>query len=151
MDNTKEYEGYRARLTEASVHNAFEESTKQAEQMLEDEDKISVFLDKVEEKFASIKVIGKGLSKIPVMIQLIRSYLKKEYTDIPAGSLAAIIGALIYFLSPVDLIPDFIPGIGKVDDALVIAAALKLVSVDLECYEEWRRKKTGKRMEETIS
>lgn len=139
MNDTSEYEEYMVKLNEVSVQNAFQESTKQAEQMLEDEDKTKNFLDTVEKKFASIKVIGKELSQIPLMINLIRSYLKKEYTNVPIGSILAIMGALIYFLSPVDLIPDIIPGIGKLDDAAVIAIALKLVSTDLECYSEWRQ------------
>ncbi len=139
MNNANEYEEYTAKPNEVSVQDAFQQSTKQAEQMLEDENKTKDFLDTVEKKFASIKVIGKGLSQIPLMINLIRSYLKKEYTNVPIGSILAILGALIYFLSPVDLIPDILPGIGKLDDAAVIAIALKLVSTDLECYAEWRQ------------
>lgn len=139
MNNANEYEEYTAKLNEVSVQDAFQQSTKQAEQMLEDENKTKDFLDTVEKKFASIKVIGKGLSQIPLMINLIRSYLKKEYTNVPIGSILAVLGALIYFLSPVDLIPDILPVIGKLDDAAVIGIALKLVSTDLECYAEWRQ------------
>lgn len=139
MNNANEYEEYAAKLNEVSVQDAFQQSTKQAEQMLEDENKTKDFLDTVEKKFASIKVIGKGLSQIPLMINLIRSYLKKEYTNVPIGSILAVLGALIYFLSPVDLIPDILPVIGKLDDAAVIGIALKLVSTDLECYAEWRQ------------
>ncbi len=139
MNNANEYEEYTAKLNEVSVQDAFQQSTKQAEQMLEDENKTKDFLDTVEKKFASIKVIGKGLSQIPLMINLIRSYLKKEYTNVPIGSILAVLGALIYFLSPVDLIPDILPVIGKLDDAAVIGIALKLVSADLECYAEWRQ------------
>lgn len=139
MNNANEYEEYTAKLNEVSVQEAFQQSTKQAEQMLEDENKTKDFLDTVEKKFASIKVIGKGLSQIPLMINLIRSYLKKEYTNVPIGSILAVLGALIYFLSPVDLIPDILPVIGKLDDAAVIGIALKLVSTDLECYAEWRQ------------
>lgn len=139
MNNANEYEEYTAKLNEVSVQEAFQQSTKQAEQMLKDENKTKDFLDTVEKKFASIKVIGKGLSQIPLMINLIRSYLKKEYTNVPIGSILAVLGALIYFLSPVDLIPDILPVIGKLDDAAVIAIALQLVSTDLECYAEWRQ------------
>ncbi len=48
------------------------------------------------------------------------------------------LGALIYFVSPVDLIPDMIPGVGYVDDAAVIAFALTMVGDDLEDYKNWR-------------
>ena len=79
-------------------------------------------------------------------MSLIRSYVKKEYTDIPIGSILAIISALIYFVSPIDIVPDFIPGVGYVDDALVIAACLKLVESDVQEYIKWR-KANGKEIE----
>lgn len=42
-------------------------------------------------------------------------------------------------LSPIDLIPDFIPVVGYVDDALVVAACLAMVESDLEIYKEWKK------------
>ena len=52
---------------------------------------------------------------------------------------AVIAGALGYLLSPMDLIPDFIPGLGLVDDAGVIGACLKIVRPQLERYKAARR------------
>ena len=62
------------------------------------------------------------------------------YTKVPVGTIVAIVSALIYFVSPVDFIPDFIPGIGQVDDAAVIVACLALVTADLDEYSVWRKK-----------
>ena len=45
---------------------------------------------------------------------------------------------LIYFVSPIDIIPDSIPAIGYFDDAAVVAACWKLVESDIEEYEKWR-------------
>ena len=74
------------------------------------------------------------------MTSLVKSYINKEYTDIPIGSIIAIISALIYFVSPIDIIPDSIPIIGYFDDAAVVAACWKLVDSDIEEYEKWREK-----------
>lgn len=50
----------------------------------------------------------------------------------------AIISALTYFISPVDVIPDAVPGLGYMDDATVITACLALVHSDLAEYQKWR-------------
>lgn len=61
-------------------------------------------------------------------------YVKKEYTDIPIGTIIAILSALIYFVSPIDFIPDSIPGIGYLDDVAVVAVCWNLVSSDIKEY-----------------
>lgn len=50
-------------------------------------------------------------------------------------------GALLYVLSPIDLIPDFIPGIGLLDDAAVFGAMLAAIHEDLQDYKAWRDRK----------
>lgn len=77
------------------------------------------------------------------MVSLIRSYAKKEYTDVPIGTIIAILSALIYFASPIDIVPDSIPVLGYFDDAAVVAACWKLVDSDIEEYIKWR-KENGK-------
>ena len=83
-------------------------------------------------------VVGGVLSDIPLLASLVRSYVKKEYTDIPVGSILAAIGALAYFVSPIDLIPDTIPGAGYIDDSVVITVCIKMIDSDLKEYKLWR-------------
>lgn len=109
-----------------------------AKQLLRDQDKVEGFLQKLEKKLRTIPFIGGKLADISVMASLLNSYVHKEYTSIPFGSIVAVVSALIYFVSPIDIIPDFIPGVGHIDDALVIAACWRLVKSDLKEYLEWR-------------
>jgi len=111
-----------------------------AEEMLKDEDKTERFLQRLEKKMKVIPVAGDKLANVPIMVSLVRSYVKKEYTDIPIGSVIAIISALIYFVSPLDIVPDSIPVLGYFDDAAVVAACWKLVDSDVAEYVEWRNK-----------
>jgi uncharacterized membrane protein YkvA (DUF1232 family) len=111
-----------------------------AEEILKDDKRMDRFLQRLEKKLKVIPVAGKTLSMIPTLIELIRSYIKKEYKDIPIGSIIAIISALLYWLTPIDAIPDTLPGIGYVDDVSVLALCLKLVKSDIDDYEKWIKK-----------
>lgn len=78
------------------------------------------------------------MSDIACMVSLVRSYIKKDYTDIPIGTIIGIVSTLIYILSPADLIPDGIPGVGFLDDLILLSWVLKLIHSDIEEYKKWR-------------
>ena len=56
----------------------------------------------------------------------------------PIGTIIAIVSALLYLVSPVDIIPDIIPVAGYVDDIAVITVCLSLVQSDIDEYQRWR-------------
>ncbi len=76
------------------------------------------------------------------LIRLVRAYVKGEYRDLPWETIALAIGALIYFLSPIDLIPDVIPIAGYMDDAAVIGFVVASIHTDLNNFRDWE---TGKK------
>ena len=108
--------------------------------MLEDPGKIDRLLKRLEKKLRkipSLKKLGESLAYVPKMGMLLNSWIRKDYTDIPIGSIVAIIGALAYFVLPIDVIPD-IPPVGYIDDAAVVTGALYLIKSDLDEYMRWR-------------
>lgn len=125
-------------VDEKKAQITLEKGYVEAEKILGDEDKMERFLFRLEKKLKTIPVAGEQLSYAPIMVSLLRSYVKKEYKDVPVGTIVAVISALVYFLSPVDILPDVIPGVGYIDDALVIAACWKLVESDINEYIAWR-------------
>lgn len=110
----------------------------EAEAVIKDQSKLDKILEDVEEKLRSIPKVGDKLANISVFFQLLNHYMSKEYTKVPVGTIVAIASALFYFVSFVDLIPDFIPGIGLLDDGAVVAACLKLVNSDIKEFIKWR-------------
>ena len=125
-------------LNEAG-REAYEKSVEKARDLLEDRDKTEEKVDQAYEKLRRIKSgpVTKFFEDIMLMLDLLRSYINGTYREIPLGSILAILGAVIYFLVPIDLIPDFIPG-GYIDDAFVIGLALKQVQSDLDAFKEWK-------------
>ncbi len=71
---------------------------------------------------------------IETMVALISDHNSGIYTAIDYRNIAAITGAIIYFVSPIDVIPDFIPDIGYEDDALVIKIAIEFAKDELTAY-----------------
>ena len=119
---------------------AYDESRKAADNLARNPDQLGKFLVHLEEKLQNIPKIGSILASVPVMVSMVRSYYKKEYTLLPIGTLVGILAALVYFVSPVDIIPDTIPGIGYLDDALVVAVTMSFIKADVDTYKEWRDK-----------
>ncbi len=95
--------------------------------------------EKIEKKFSRGGPLGQFLSDFKDLISVVRDYWSGEYRAIPYWSIAAIVFALLYVLNPLDLIPDFIPLVGYVDDALVVGVCMVMVRQDLHNYREWRR------------
>lgn len=122
------------------IEDAFNKEKEEAKKILDDKDKLEELLIKLEKNLKDMPAVGDVLSNIPVMVMLLKSYINKEYREIPTGCILAIIAALLYIVTPIDLIPDVIPGVGRLDDAAVVAFALKFIEKDLEDYKNWRSK-----------
>ncbi len=75
-----------------------------------------------------------------ILVRLVRAYASGEYRKLPWKSLVSIVGVLIYFVSPIDLIPDILPVIGMADDLALILWLFKSVTNDLADFAEWEKK-----------
>lgn len=132
-------------FTDEQLSEQISKNSEEAEKLLNDEDRMERFLERLEHKLKKVPVVGKKLSNIPMLASLVRSYVRKDYQDIPIGSIIAIVSALIYFVSPIDLLPDSIPVLGYVDDAAVFAFVWNMVEDDVEEYKKWQEQ-NGKRV-----
>ena len=133
---------------EKEVKDALEQGYGEAENILKDQNKLENFLDRLSKKLKIIPYAGEKLSKVPTLASMVIAYCKGEYKDVPMGSMIAIVSALLYFVSPVDIIPDSIPVLGYADDAAVIALCWKMVESDVDDYIAWRN--GGQNQEEQI-
>ena len=133
MDETK-------MIDETKASTLLESNYATATTLLNNVDEMERFLQRLEEKMKIVPVVGEKLAMVPVLASLIKSFVSKEYTDIPIGTIIAIIAALLYFVSPIDLVPDSIPVLGYFDDAAVVTVCWKMVESDVKEYQVWREK-----------
>lgn len=119
----------------------FNKYKKKAQGVLKDNEKLDELMKSAEEKLKTVPTVGEYLAYIPLFLDMLKSYASGEYKEIPTGSLIAICAVLLYFVSPIDLIPDFIPVLGYVDDIGIILVGLTLVKSDLDIYRNWRKNK----------
>lgn len=81
--------------------------------------------------------IGKSIDSLKVMIRLVTAYAKGDYRDVALDKLALIVAALIYFVMPLDALPDFIALLGLVDDAALLAWTFGAVKEEVERFLLW--------------
>lgn len=73
------------------------------------------------------RVVKKAAARIPFMDEVVAAYYCALDPATPTRVRATLIAALAYFVAPVDLIPDFLLGIGFTDDVTVLAGVLALL------------------------
>ncbi len=136
-----------ANVTEEEVKSALNEKEQQAEEQLKDEAKTRETLNKAEkllDKLKRVPVIGDIVDDIAASIELIKDFIDGSYRRVPVRVIVSALAAIIYVISPFDLIPDFIPVIGWLDDATVFALVLSYgLGAELNEYRRWKRSQEG--------
>lgn len=132
------------KMTKKKAQKQLENKHETSKQLLNNPSKLDDLLRKTERKLKRVPFIGKELSLVWTLIELVRSYAKKEYTDIPYFSVVAIVSALLYLLTPIDMIPDVLPFVGHVDDLAVITFCKTLIETDIKSFVQWRSQFEGK-------
>lgn len=128
--------------------NAKEELGKRAENMTRED-----IADVLGKEGAAKTIVGKAgfLSQywndIKTSFSLIRDWFSGAYDKVPARMIVSLAGALIYLVSPLDLIPDWVPMAGLVDDAAILAFVFQLSKVDLNVYRQWKKRQPDESQE----
>ena len=78
---------------------------------------------------------------------MIKAYANGSYRMIPWESMLLLVAAVVYLLMPIDLIPDFIAGLGLLDDVALLGWVMKSVSDELDAFTEWEAAKIGDEQE----
>lgn len=120
----------------------FRRSTKKASRYARSGKSLLELVQRVADK---TRVLGVGASysaakdHINIVVRMVRAYAKGEYRAISGKTLLRMVAVLVYFVSPLDFIPDVLPVLGLTDDIALILWLVSSVSDDIDRFREWER------------
>ena len=110
--------------------------------------------DKIKAQLEKDRGLERYTSDLLLLMSLVKDYYQGNYRNIPYKTISAGVVGLLYLINPIDIIPDFIPFIGQIDDVLVLKFCLKLMKKDLVKYKTWKNEQTASKetlLKETLS
>ena len=96
--------------------------------------------ESISSKIAHSGFLKKYVKLAQIMFMMIKDFRKGTYHKVPWFTIAAITTALLYVFMPIDLIPDFIPGLGFIDDLTILSFVTGWIETDLHNYLDWKLK-----------
>ena len=121
-----------------------------ARSQLRDPLEVLALADSAADKLTSQGVLASLRDDVRTLLVLVKSWASGDYREISMRALVIVVGALLYFVVPTDAIPDFLVGIGFVDDAAVIAYALRAVRGELDAFRAWRARQSDSAVTEGV-
>jgi len=79
--------------------------------------------------------------KYQVLSRMTQAFVKGHYRSISQNTIIAMVAAFIYFISPLDLVPDLIPGLGLLDDFAVLTWVYNSCLSEIEKFIAWEKKR----------
>lgn len=127
-----------SKKNKSKLNDGFEKSKESAAEYLENPKLLKGLQDSLKDKINGSKNrIADGLDDIYTLMRLLAAYTTGEYREIAVRSMLAVIAALLYFLNPMDVIPDFITGFGFLDDLTVLAYVVKTFKDEIDKFISW--------------
>ncbi|MGV8862763.1 MAG: YkvA family protein [Pseudomonas sp.] len=90
--------------------------------------------------------LGKLKDDLRLLQALCLAYWRGEYRAVSTKTMLSVVAGLMYFLSPFDAVPDWIPGIGMLDDIAVLAWVMKSLESELNAFRAWRARQAPEKL-----
>ena len=78
------------------------------------------------------------------------AWIRGEYRDVSHRTLLMVVAALVYFVSPLDAIPDWLVAFGFVDDLAVLAWVMQRWRGEMEAFRAWRERRNSPVVNELV-
>lgn len=125
-------------MTGKDPRRAFDAFKKKAEKVARDPEMTRRIVDQAVHKAkANRDALGKVRQDFNSLLRMLGAWGAGRYTKLPWQTLVMSLAGVLYFVNPFDAVPDFIAGVGLLDDATVLAFVLQAIRNDLEEFYEW--------------
>ena len=84
--------------------------------------------------------IDRVRDQLILCIALVRSWMHGEYDGVSRQTIVAVTAALLYFVVPLDVIPDFLIGWGFIDDAAVVGYVMTMLAAEMDTFRRWQER-----------
>jgi len=116
----------------------FAQAQSQAESAARDKNKTKDLLhDALNKAYRNRNQLKSVWADLMAVLRMLRAWSKGEYQSLPWKTIVLSLATVIYFLNPFDVAPDFIPGVGYLDDALVLGFVVNSIKKELETFLRW--------------
>lgn len=123
----------------------FSKAADTAREFARDPEKTGYLLDEAVQKAERTRTLVAGIwDDLQTLIRLVRTWISGDYGVAPWQTIVFAIAGIVYFVNPFDIVPDFLPGAGYLDDATVVGFVLKSIKKDIEQFLNWERGVTDK-------
>lgn len=109
-----------------------------ARKVYKDKNRFKSVVDESMRKSNKVDLFKEISHELRLVFGLLNDYRKGDYRNIKKKDIFLMLAALLYLLNPADIIPDFIIGVGFVDDLSVLAYIIKKLKDELEKYRIWK-------------
>lgn len=121
----------------------FKKFLRRAEDYLKKPSRVKDLIAETYKKASEKKDVGTIAQEVweslQILTRLIKASVSGEYTGIPKATLVGGIAVLLYFLSPIDLVPDFLPVLGLLDDVALLAWFMSSIKAEMDKFSEWEK------------
>ncbi|MDY6823959.1 MAG: YkvA family protein [Thermodesulfobacteriota bacterium] len=131
-DNTDAHRTRRSR--------SYEKARTRAEEYIQSPDRLHQLVDDARQKAAEKKdALDDVWASLMACIRLIKAYANGSYRQVSWQSLLMIVASVVYFVMPVDLMPDFIVMMGLFDDAALMGWTARTFKKEIDAFVDWEK------------
>lgn len=116
----------------------FAHAQSHAESAARDKNKTKQLLqDAVNKAYQNRNQLKTVWEDLMAVCRMLKAWSKGDYLSVPWKTIVLSLATIIYFLNPFDMAPDFIPGVGYLDDAVVLGFVVNSIKKELEKFLRW--------------